>query len=706
VFTAKKVDEFLTDTLKAGGLADSDFRFSIDGGAYPKEEFVAQYRETHLDFFHRWCEREGLYYYFEHADGADGEVLVIVDSKSLHEPFPGGGRARYYPVADDDVTSGPALHHLEADVRWLPKTVTIADYNYSNPSASVRGDGSVASNGLGVIREYGYRVFDESGAKRLATVRAESIGWRETTLRARGTALGPRPGYLLGIDDAPSDVGEDWLVLEVEHEGSLSGATSEMAKLTGLRSKRTYEARLFALPKNVQYRAPQNTPWPRIYGFENALVCGDADSPYAQLDADGRYFVRFEFDTSELGDGKASTRVRMLQPHGGSSEGFHFPLRKGTEVMIAFLGGDPDRPFIAGVVPNALKPSVVGERNRSQNIVRTGSGNQLVMEDEQGKEFVYLSTPRSSTGLYMGNPHGTDSRVYSGSEGDPQATMTEPASVEANASVPSQGLAFSMWQTTFENYGLYVGGDSWANVMGIENRFIGGNASHGYASNLHVRVGGTTTEWYQGAHAITSKAGRTDTVEKCGVTQTITDKLHQTVNGDGFQHVTGAWKHDVDGENHDDYGSWKTKVAGAWTANVDGAWAMTVKGAWAGSFDDGGVTLNAAGGALNGKAKSAINLEAPSIETKSASWFDYKNLNWSGYLNAIELGALKLEEFGAVQSFKALEVGTTLVEVSVGTTRGATWGDITLAYALSKEVGATTLRQHAANIWNAAFTKL
>ena len=40
---------------------------------------------------------------------------------------------------------------------------------------------------------------------------------------------------------------------------------------------------------------------------------------------------------------RISTRVRMMQPHGGTTEGFHFPLRKGTEVMIAFLGGDPDR---------------------------------------------------------------------------------------------------------------------------------------------------------------------------------------------------------------------------------------------------------------------------------------------------------------------------------------------------------------------------
>ena len=49
---------------------------------------------------------------------------------------------------------------------------------------------------------------------------------------------------------------------------------------------------------------------------------------------------------SDLKDGKASTYVRMMQPHGGAVEGFHFPLRRNTEVVLSFIGGDPDRPLL------------------------------------------------------------------------------------------------------------------------------------------------------------------------------------------------------------------------------------------------------------------------------------------------------------------------------------------------------------------------
>jgi uncharacterized protein involved in type VI secretion and phage assembly len=95
---------------------------------------------------------------------------------------------------------------------------------------------------------------------------------------------------------------------------------------------------------------------------------GPSDDDYAQLDDQGRYLVKMRFDESALRGDAASTRIRMMQPHAGSPEGFHFPLRKGTEVMIGFLGGVPDRPFIAGAVPDAVTPSPTHRRARLGSI--------------------------------------------------------------------------------------------------------------------------------------------------------------------------------------------------------------------------------------------------------------------------------------------------------------------------------------------------
>jgi type VI secretion system secreted protein VgrG len=563
VFTKENVKTFLTDTLTAGGLATSEFRFEIEESLYDTEEFVAQYRESHLDFFHRWLEREGLYYYFEHKEDASNEVIVVVDSLGRHANFSSNGRVSYIPLFGDDATAPEGLHQLEAETRWLPKTVTIADFNYANPSASLKSKSAIAKGGAGAISEYGYRAFDGKNLERLANVRAQAIGCRETVLRAGGDVLGPRAGYRFAIDDKPDDVEEKWLALEVEHIGAVSGMTPEVARLTKLSTTHTYAMSLVAIPIEVQYRAPQDTAWPRIYGFENGVVCGDATSQYAQLDKDGRYLVRFEFDTSDLPDGKASTRVRMLQPHGGDKEGFHFPLRKGTEVMIGFLGGDPDRPFIAGVVPNAHKPSVVGERNHTQNVIRSGSGNQVVLEDEQGKEFVFISTPNNSTGFYMGHPAGRHESVYTG-EGATIYMFIGPE--QANPAVGpvlvgSTGGQLAVSLRTDGNAGFEIGGSFWTNVDKDLETFVGGDVGLGYRGTHTLHIGKDSTENYYANRTTTVTSGQEDTIKGTGLKQTITGGLTQTVTwGGGTLDVTGGWTHKVSAENHDDYGSWHAEA--------------------------------------------------------------------------------------------------------------------------------------------------
>ena len=87
VFLDKTVPEIIEACLKDGGLTGADFEFRLQG-TYDPVEYVCQYGESHLNFVSRWCEREGIYYFFEQTERA--EKVVFTDTHISHTPVPGG----------------------------------------------------------------------------------------------------------------------------------------------------------------------------------------------------------------------------------------------------------------------------------------------------------------------------------------------------------------------------------------------------------------------------------------------------------------------------------------------------------------------------------------------------------------------------------------------------------------------------------------
>ncbi|AUX27553.1 hypothetical protein SOCEGT47_081470 [Sorangium cellulosum] len=685
VHTKKKVDAFVTETLLHGGLAASDLRFSVDVDRYPEEEFVCQYRESHLDFIHRWLEREGLYYYFEHpVDDGSVEIMVVVDSKEQHEPLSGRGRVRYHPTSGNDVSAGECFREVHVDFSSLPAAVHINDYNYANPSAPVSGEHPVSRSGRGEVREYGYRVFTQDEAARLAQVKAQSIACRELTLHATGNATGLRAGYVFELEDGPSDLPTRYLAVEVRHAAAIMGGSFDVARTTGLDQGETYRVEVVAIPADVQFRAPQSTPWPRIYGFENGVVDGPSDSQYAQIDDQGRYLVRFKFDASDLPDGATSTYLRMMQPHGGSVEGWHFPLRKGTEVMVSFQGGDPDRPVIAGVVPNMHRPSTVTSRNLTQNVLRTGGKNHMVVEDLEGKQHIDLYTPVGGTNVHMGGPTH-------------QAFIAPPLTPDANPTIQAVDCMFYVY--TDGNAGFNVCGEWWQNVGGKLRLDVSDDATIHYVGIHTLNVDGDSNEFYNSHQNIKVRSGRTDTVEAGGMTQNIHGGLTQTIEPGGKQEVTGGWVHKVTALNHDDYGEWKTDVGKGWTADIKGAWAHTVTG---------DITIESRSGTILVKSPTKITLDAPEVTiTAPAKAYKHTNFLFETFYMKESFGAQKMDITAINMSANGLKVEATRYSAGYVGFKGET---ITGGKKDTASFVWSTLGSHilaaGLNIYNANFTKI
>lgn len=390
IFMDMTVPDVITEKLQRLEMKQgTDFELRLRD-AYATREYIVQYDESDLAFVQRLAEHVGLTLWFEQHD--EQERLVVSDHNEAFGPVAGGGTARFYPRGE-----ARGIYDFRTTTRTLPSRYVVKDYNYRTPQVPLLAESDVQEGSRGLTYEYGGHFKTPDEAQHLARVRAEETTSRRVRVEGQADDQRFMPGAVVKVEGHP--LGEPELLLtRVEHDyrsAILHGGSGD---------EHGYRLRFDALLSGYAFRPARVTPKPRIHGCITAAIESSAESPYAELDDQGRYRVRFSFDVDDRDRASASRLVRMAQPHTGPGYGFHFPLRHGVEVLITFIDGDPDRPIISNAVPNPQTPSVVGSQNGVRNIIRTGAGNEINIDDTEGAERIKLSTPHGST-FQLGAPN-------------------------------------------------------------------------------------------------------------------------------------------------------------------------------------------------------------------------------------------------------------------------------------------------------------
>ncbi|MBW2561443.1 MAG: type VI secretion system tip protein VgrG, partial [Deltaproteobacteria bacterium] len=415
VILNKTVPEIIGEVLKDGGLTDLDFELKLQK-EYPRWEYICQYRESHLNFVSRWIEREGMYYYFEQTP--DGEKVIITDTKLAHTEMPEGKTMYYSPPSGlDEFHREEVIKAFILKQKMLPKTLRLKDYNYRTPSLEISGNAEVSADGRGEVYIYGEHFRTTVEGNDLAKVRAEELLCQERRFHGESTITYLRPGYLFDLEDHYRDsINQQYLTIELEHEGSQAAylLAGIQKGLTEVEKQAYYRNSFVAIPSDVQFRPERKTEKPRFYGTMNARIDAAGSGKYAELDEHGRYKVVLPLDVSGRKDGKASAYFRMAQPYAGSDHGMHFPLHKGTEVLLTFVDGDPDRPIIAAAVPNPEMPSIINTGNVTGAGFKSASGNQISMQDNEGHERILIGSGDGKTRIICGA--GSSSKLLTQSD--------------------------------------------------------------------------------------------------------------------------------------------------------------------------------------------------------------------------------------------------------------------------------------------------
>lgn len=393
------VDLIIAQVLEKAGIGGDEYDLTGLSGNLLQREYRCQYNESDFDLISRLMENEGIFYYFEQGESAE-KIVFINDQNYLSIPR----EKLLFDVASQTRNRHDAVHALSCRKQRLPLNVIVRDYNPEEPSLDVSDITDIDSMGQGTEYIYGKNVHSDTEATYLSQIRAEEYICRKTQYFGESSVPRLQSGYLFSLDGHPNPKhnGIEYLAVEVNHEGQHLDA--QLSSGSARDVKPQYENSFVAIPGEVQYRPPRKTRKPKITGTLHARIDGEQDSEYAQLDSEGRYKVSmpFDFHNEEHPEGLASARVRMMQPYAGKKRGMQFPMAKGTEVLLSFIDGDPDRPIIAGAINTAAAPGPVTADNQTESVIQTGGNNKIRMEDKAGEERIVLESPASNSWIRVG----------------------------------------------------------------------------------------------------------------------------------------------------------------------------------------------------------------------------------------------------------------------------------------------------------------
>ncbi|HFE3721036.1 TPA: type VI secretion system Vgr family protein [Klebsiella variicola subsp. variicola] len=373
------------------GLRGQDFLFSLTK-TYPRREQVMQYGEDDLRFITRLLGEVGIWFRFSADTRLHIDVAEFCDSQQGYEK---GLTLPSVPPSGQQSAGVDAVWEMACRHRVVEQQVSTRDYNYREATADMsaqvdvtRGETTTfgeayhwGDNYLTAGNAHDRHPAPESGAF-YARLRHERYLNGQTRMQATTSCPTLCPGQVLKVTGGEEVAGEfaDGVLVTAMHSHARRDAD--------------FAVEFAGIPDSpdVGYR-PEPGARPVMAGTLPARVTSTRENDtYGHIDKHGRYRVNMLFDRARWETGFESLWVRQSRPYAGDTYGLHLPLLAGTEVAIGFEDGNPDRPYIAGVLHDSAHGDHVTIRNDKRNVLRTPANNKIRLDDERGKEHIKVST--------------------------------------------------------------------------------------------------------------------------------------------------------------------------------------------------------------------------------------------------------------------------------------------------------------------------
>jgi len=373
LFHDEKATDIVAEVLQDAGLS------SQLKSAGSSREYTVQYCESDFNFISRLLEEEGLFYRF----GYDDANCPIITGDA----------------ASDIIKLDPYELDFSRDIdRWQPQYQVVAS-TFKHTAWDFKAveviEGSANSlpkaqpSGLPAraFYEYSDRFATADEGKQLARSRMEEQEAKVVAISGNCTCVAMQAGAKFKIKNhnvdlpAANQTSDSYVLLRIDHRlRDYNGVPFE--------GESDYSNDFVCIPSDFAFRPARVTRKPEIRGPQTATV---TDGP----DDMGRMRAKFPWYPDDQ-----SCWMRVAQPWAYNKMGMQYLPRIGSEVVVEYLDGDPDRPMIVGMVYNGKNqlPYTL-PANKTQSGIRganwgdagvADTSNEMRFEDSAGSEEIYL----------------------------------------------------------------------------------------------------------------------------------------------------------------------------------------------------------------------------------------------------------------------------------------------------------------------------
>ena len=399
---------------------------------YPVHDYQTQFNESDFQFFERLCQEWGISYHFEHA--RDKHRLVLCDAMGAYAAQASRAHRRVAYHAPGWKLDGEYISSFVPSTQLTSGRYATSDHDYTRPRADLsvgRRDPRPTAQADGEVYQWHHATSGSHFAqpqaggaetddpreegRHLALLRMQALRTHGARAQASGALRGMVPGFTFELAGHPHMAANtEYLVLQTRLLIEDVAADSQNKEALERKQQWRVNVDFTAHPANEPLRPAATRRKPVCEGPQTALVVGP-EGQNLWTDALGRIKVQFPWDRVGQKNARSSCWVRVSSPWAGNQLGATHVPRIGQEVVVSFVGGDPDLPLCTGRVhdqsnqpPWALpgQSGLSGFRSRALTNEggnsAMGTSNHLLLDDTDGEMQAQLKSDHRSTSLSLG----------------------------------------------------------------------------------------------------------------------------------------------------------------------------------------------------------------------------------------------------------------------------------------------------------------